>query len=245
MTYFDFRQIGLEPRDKLVYEILYKHNKASVRFIADVSGLSRGTVHDIVKKLTDAGLATFIQNGPRRHYQASAPDSLASLVRQRREDLLALEETANQYAADLESRNDIPGAEGFATYYHGLEGFSSILRDVLRTTRQLTPREYYAISAHRINSLMYNDFVGYSQQRVKEGIFVRVVADGPQHSRHILTERRILRSVKFNSYTIIYGNKTALLSLDSAGVPTAIVVTDERIAQTQRVLFEQLWDFAQ
>ena len=241
MAYFDFRNIGMEPRDKRVYEALYKLDRGSVRAIAEVTGLNRGTVHDVVKKLTDAGLATFVEVGPRRYYTASPPESLVSLVRERRDLMQNLEDVAAEYAAKLESRSEVEGAGGFATYYEGQEGIGAILYDVIRTVSQLNIKEYFAISTQRISSLLDKDFETFVRQRDKEGIVAKIITDTPIRGKLLLGEHRQMKFGRLNSDVIIYGDKTAIVSVDRANIPAAVVIVDQRVAGTQRLLFDQLW----
>src|SRR5688572_9163929 len=130
MTDFDYRAIGLEPRDKVVYETLYKLDKVSLRGIAQATGMNRGTVYEIIKKLASLGLVTFTQAGERRHYSAANPEVFLSLIRERRDQLQLLEGTAEDYIKSLESRHPLPGAGYFASFYEGEEGVAAILRDV-------------------------------------------------------------------------------------------------------------------
>ena len=244
MTDFDFRDIDLEPRDKLVYETLYRLDRSSLRVIAKTTNLNRGTVYEIIKKLLKIGLVTFTQTGARRYYTAAPPDALVSFLRDRREQLRHTEAAAVDYAAQLASRRDIPGTDGyFASFYEGDEGVAAILRDVLQSTQGLDRKEYYAISSRHLSTFLYNNFKSFSRQRAQSDIFVRVISDAPPREKLVLAERRQLPASgeTLNGYTLIYGDKTALLSIDDANVLSAIVITDPGVANMQRLIFDQLW----
>ncbi|HET8709444.1 MAG TPA: helix-turn-helix domain-containing protein, partial [Candidatus Saccharimonadales bacterium] len=60
---FDFKEIGMETRDKRVYEALVSQPKASLRQIAAVTGINRGSVYESIKDLAAAGLVGTIQSG--------------------------------------------------------------------------------------------------------------------------------------------------------------------------------------
>jgi len=243
MKEFDFGAIGLEPRDKKVYEALYKLEKGSLRSIAEATGMNRGTVYEVVKKLTKLGLATFVQSGERRHYVAADPDAFLSLIHEQRERLQQSELAAVEYAKLLESRLEIPGAGYFARFYEGDEGVASILRDVLQTIRTLDHKEYCVISSHLVSGFLYNNFKNFSRQRMAEGIFVRVIADVLPRKKLVLAERRLLAPGRqtLNGYTLLYGDKTALISISDTNVLSAVVITDPGVTNMQRLVFEQLW----
>lgn len=244
MSEFDYRTIGLEPRDKIVYEILYKLEKVSLRAIAQATGMNRGTVYEVVKKLTSLGLITFTQAGERRQYSAARPEVFLSLIREKRDQLQQLEGAASDYITSLESRRPVPGAGYFASFYEGEEGVAAILRDVLQTTADLQEKQYCVFSSDRASSIIYNRFQGFSRQRVKRGIFVRVISDRPPREKVVMAERRQLSAGHqfLNGYTLVYGDKTALVSVNDTNMLSAVVITDNGVANMQRLIFQQVWD---
>ncbi len=243
MTDFDYRAIGLEPRDKIVYETLYKLDKVSLRAIAQATGMNRGTVYEVIKKLTSLGLVTFTQAGERRHFSAASPQVFLSLIRERRDQLQQLENAADSYVTSLESRHPLPGAGYFASFYEGEEGVAAILRDVLQTVGVMDPKEYFVFSSDRASSVIYNRFKGFSHQRIKSGVFVRVISDRPPRDKVVMAERRQLPEghQSLNGYTLVYGDKTALVSVSDTNMLSAVVITDNGVANMQRLIFEQLW----
>lgn len=243
MPDFDYRAIGLEPRDKIVYETLHRLDKVSLRAIAQSTGMNRGTVYEIIKKLTTLGLVTFTQSGERRHYSASKPEVFLSLIRERRDQLQQLESAAGEYVKSLEAREPL-GTGYFASFYEGEEGVAAILRDVLQTAGNLEPKEYCVFSSQRASEIIYNRFKSFSRQRIKQGIFVRVISDRPAYDKVVLAERRQLPAGRqfLNGYTLVYGDKTALVSVSETNVLSAVVITDNGVANMQRLVFEQVWN---
>lgn len=243
MSEFDYRAIGLEPRDKIVYETLYKLDKTSLRTIAQETGMNRGTVYEVIKKLTALGLVTFTQVGARRHYSAAPPAVFLSLIRERRDRLQQLEAAAGGYIDSLESRQPIPDADYFASFYEGEEGVAAILRDVLQTAGGLEEKEYCVFSSERASHIIYNRFRNFSRQRVQSGIFVRVISDRPPSEKVVMAERRQLPTGRqfLNGYVLVYGDKTALVSVSETSMLSAVVITDAGVANMQRLIFDQLW----
>ncbi len=243
MSEFDYRTIGLEPRDKIVYESLFKLDRVSLRGIAQETGMNRGTVYEVVKKLVGLGLITFTQAGERRQYSAAPPEVFRSLIRERRDQLQQLEASADMYIQALQSRQAVPGAGYFASFYENEEGIAAILRDVLQTAGNLDTKEYCVFSSERVSKVIYNRFRNFSRQRTQVGIFVRVISDRPPTEKVVMAERRQLPiGTQFlNGYTLVYGDKTALVSASDTNLLSAVVITDNGVANMQRLVFEQLW----
>lgn len=245
-NFTDYGLIGLESRDIRVYEALYRLERGSLRAIASKTGLNRGTVYEIIKKLTSKGLVSFTQSGQRRHYIAAEPELFLSLIRDKRDELKQLETPLVQYAAWLQAQKQPDKTTYLAQFYEGNEGVVSILRDVLQTTQSLQPALYCVISSRRASSFIYANFKSFSRQRVKLGIFARVLSDAPSPGKIVLAERRQLTENQqaLNGYILIYGHKTALISLSDTNELSGIVITDPGITNMQRLIFQQLWDTA-
>lgn len=243
MTKFDYRAIGLEPRDRIVYETLLKLDRVSLRAIAQETDMNRGTVYEVVKKLAGLGLITFTQVGERRQYSAAPPEVFRSLIRERRDQLRQLEVAADDYIQALESRQPVLGVGYFASFYENEEGVAAILRDVLQTVGGLDKREYCVFSSERASRVIYNRFRNFSRQRIKAGIFARVISDRPPTEKVVMAERRQLPAGRrfLNGYTLVYGDKTALVSVGETNLLSAVVITDKGVANMQRLVFEQLW----
>ena len=244
----DLSPIGLDSRDKRVYEALYTLDKASLRSIAQTTGLNRGTVYEVIKRLTDIGLVSFTQTGERRHYMAADPGAIVTLARERREHLSYLETLAASYAQQLKATNPEARQAHFAAFYEGDEGIATILRDVLATLEAEGLHEYRVFSSQRVSNFLYNNFPTFSRRRVQKNIFVRVIADSPSPEQPVLAERKYLLSDgqhDLSAYTIIYGKRTAFISMSPTNVLSGVVVSDEGITAIQKQTFDLLWSYSE
>lgn len=239
----DYSAIGLEPRDMRVYESLYRLGKASLRTLAQNTGLNRGTVYEIIKKLLDLGMVTFTQIGERRRYTAAEPEILTTLIQERRDRLQGLESATKDYAAGLRDQRQLSGKGYPASFFEGDEGVAAILRDVLQTVKTGDSKTYDVISSQRVSNFIYNNFRSFSRRRIRLGLFVRVLSDAAAIDPPVLADRRQLTSGQstLDSYTIIYGHKLALITLSETNILSGIIVTDAGVAGTHRAIFEQLW----
>lgn len=244
MINIDLKEIGIENRDKKVYEALYAREKSSLRQLAQDTGLNRGTVYEVVKKLTDIGLISFTQIGSRRHYIAAEPDIIMELIRERREQLKEQQTTVQAYIKQLRDQSGGVQPNYFATFYEGDEGIATILRDVIQTVRGTEAKEYHVMSSKRVSSFIYNNFPSFTRRRLEAELFVKVISDTASSERSPLSERKVLLhgSEALNGYTIIYGDRVAFISLSDSNVLSGIVITDSGVANMQRLVFKKLWN---
>lgn len=242
---FDPTTIGLSKRDMRVYEALYAAPNASLRGLAETTGINRGTVHESIKTLVKIGLVTFFEKGKQRRYIAAEPSVLTALIQERQQTLRDTESQAKSYIDALQRVTKTEPHESFASFYEGDEGVAAILRDVLSTTRALDSREYCVISSKYVRDYLYRNFPSFTRERIKQRIFVRVIAVGAGGEQDEQSNRRWLQptanATSPNCYTLIYGNKTAFISLNDQNVPIGIVVDNSGVTALQQLNFETIW----
>ncbi len=241
---FRFEEIGLETRDRRVYEALVRSPRSSLRKIAADTGINRGSVYESVKKLAEQGLVGSIEVGKQRRYTASNPEVIVELLRERQEQTVRAQEAAKAYIATLPRPHTPTSSGAFATFFEDHEGVAAILRDILATCREHHIPSYRVISTKRVRQYMYQNFPNFTQRRIAEGIAVKVIGVGSEGTSDKLSERKELSATRGeapNCYTLIYGNKTALITIHEANILAAIVIDDPGITHLQKELFDHLW----
>lgn len=241
---FDFTEIGLDNRDKKVYETLIEYPGSSLRNIATITGINRGSVYESVKQLVEKGLVGSIEVGKQRRYTANNPRNIVELLRERQAQAQAAEQTAQAYIKTLPKPEEQGNIVPLATYYEDIDGVASILRDVLATCRDQGIGSYDVITTKRVREHMYENFRNFTQRRIAADISVRALAVGSGGSNDELSQRKWVESTSGDSpncYTIIYGNKTAFITMSDTSVLSGIVIDNHGMAQLQKELFERLW----
>lgn len=242
---FDFEIIGLSGRDKRVYEALLGVGEVSLRGLAEHTGINRGSVYESVQALTRAGLVGFTAYGKRRKYVAHQPEVLRQIIHEKQVELTRAERGIGGYGEFL-ARQKAPDQLGsFAVLYEGDEGLASILRDVITTLTQERLHAYQVISSTDVREYLYHNFPNFTRERVRHRLFVSVIGMGGNESSssELAERRRLIAKDEYASrcYTILYGNKTALISLSDTNIPQGIVIDNGGVTSSHRELFWQVW----
>jgi hypothetical protein len=117
------------------------------------------------------------------------------------------------------------------------------LQDVLDTCEASDELNYRIYSSSGIREYLYEDFPTFSDVRIGKGIAVKAIAFGEGGELRGLDERKWLKSeVSTPTYIIIYPGKTAYISLDAKNELVGVVIENEGICETQKVIFDSLWD---
>lgn len=241
---FDYTLFGLEPRDLTIYEAMLADPQAvSVRTIAEKVGLNRGTTFEVIKKLVRFGLVSGVNKGERKKYIAEPPQALQGFAEQVRGSLEDELPKLKRYSARLEEIVPKEADPVFGRYYEGEDEIAVLLQDVLNSVTAQADKTYRVISSAEVSSHMYGKFRNFTRQRIKKHISVQVIGVGGQGELSPLAERKSLASDEIPaSYTIIYGDKVAQITLTSLGDIQGAVVENVGVAQLQRLLFDTLWE---
>lgn len=236
--------IGLTEQESATYLAMLQTDSASIRKISDKTGINRGTTYEILKRLLLKGLVSTRTVGVREYYVAESPEKIFDIIKDQRKELLTAQRLADSVIPELMSKKARPKGRPLVKYYEDDEGVATILRDVLQTCRVLDTPEYYVYSSRSLRHYIYRKFPNFTEQRIAEGICVKVIAVGQGGDPAVNAERKWLPdsdSDLTSSYTIIYGNKLAHISISNDFTPYGVVVEDEGVSEMQRMLFSRLW----
>ncbi len=245
MPGFDaLKDLGLKPAEIAVYTALLKQGPSSIRSIAQLAKVNRGTTYESLKRLADTGLVSFTLKGERRKYRAESPDRIYQLIEDRRRMLTQLETEAASFVPELLALGQRRLGEPSVKFYEDDDGIAVILRDVLDTVSRLERRQYWVYSSRPLRKYLYRRFPTFTSRRIQQGVFVRVIAIGQGGEVDEQSERKWIPeppSSLLSSYVIIYGSKLALISVSADDTPYGVVIEEPGVAAMQRLLFETLW----
>jgi sugar-specific transcriptional regulator TrmB len=239
-----FDKLGLTARDSRVYIALLKNGVSSIRTISEQTGINRGSTYESIKNLMAAGLVSFRQSNVNKKYFAEDPTKILSIIKRRKEELDELNEQTKALIPTLVPKAAyMPYAN--IKFYEDHEGVAVILRDVLETTGKLDKKVYYAISSKQMRNYLYKKFPNFTKQRIAKNIFVKVIAIGEGGEPDQISSRKWLEPKdgrQTTSYNLIYGNKFAMIALNDNLNPYGIIIEDMGVANTQKLIFDQLWE---
>lgn len=240
----NFEIIGLSNRDKRVYEALLGEPMSSVRGLADQTGINRGSVFESIKALQAIGMVTYVKTGVRHKYTAESPEKLHEIINEKRRELRDTHSVVDDYVSFLQPQGLSRGVVShFAAFYEGEEGIASVLRDLLTTCRMQGVEEYRVISSPRVSEYMYHNYPHFTRERVKQGLYVRILRQGkPLRGEAEVSERRYLVNQTDNgAYTLIYGSKVAMISINELNLLSAVVIDNSGVAHSHAAVFDQAW----
>src|SRR3989338_5889080 len=116
--------VGLSLNEARVYEAMLQLGEANVNLIAIKSKVHRRNVYDSLNKLIEKGLASqYIVKGE-KHFRATNPDRLQSILKEKEDKL-------DKALPEMKVRFQTLKQEEQAYIYRGIQGFRNYMQDIL------------------------------------------------------------------------------------------------------------------
>lgn len=235
------KKIGFSDKAAQVYFGLLKLGPSPVRKLAEFCGLNRGSTYDALKWLADKRLVSFYEKETKQHFVAEAPSKLLALVKDEAEALQDAGHELEKSIPELEALHNRGGDRPIARYFDASE-LADILSDVLETCEESADLMYRVYSTEGIREHLYENFSTFSDVRVGKNIAVKVIALGKGGELRGLDERKWLSAPQTKpTYIILYPGKAAYISLNAQSEVVGVVVENEGICETQKIIFDTLW----
>jgi len=237
-----FKKLGLSDKEIKVYLGLIKSGAISVRGLSEKVSLNRGTVYDMLKRLQEKGLASFYLQETKQKFVAEEPERLMRLVQEREERLEEIKDNFGSLIPELRSLMEKGGNRPTSKFYEGKTGIKQILEDVLATTDLSEIKEYYIYSATNVSDDINAAYPNFTKYRIRKKIRVKAISLAEGGGLSGLDERRWLGTKEDSAtYSLIYNGKVAFISRDTQNKPVGVIIENNLIYDTQKLIFLQLW----
>lgn len=237
------KKVGLSNKEISIYLNLLEHGACSVRGLAELSDLNRGTVYDVLKKLREEGIVSFYEQGRKQKFAAEDPEKLLKLLKDKENELKSLKADMAGFIPELKSLREKGGSAPATKFYERRSGIRLILEDVLESVSREENKEYSVYSAKRASDDIIRAYPDFTEDRIKKGISVKAISLARGGKTSGKDERRWLGTDEESAtFIIVYAGKCAFISRDSSGNPVGVIIENRMIYETQKVIFEKLWD---
>lgn len=225
--------VGLTKVEAKVYVTLLDLGAALAGTISRKSGIHRRCVYDVMERLIEKGLASYIKQNERRYYQATDPARLLELAKEK-------EMTISEILPTLQIKYKTSRQKQETNFYRGKEGIKTIFEDQI-----MVGDEILIIGGARNAPEIIKYYIPkYTKKRLEKKIRLKILFCGVRKAEKIpLAEIRYLPE-GYGSFaaTNIYGSKVAIILWTEN--PFAILIEEKEIAEGYRNFFKFLWEHA-
>ena len=241
IPYAELEEIGLTQREIKVYVALLEIGQSSVGNIVKKSRIASSKIYEILDKLIEKGLVSFVMKNNVKYYTASDPETILKFLEEKKIIL------AESIIPSLKNMYHFTKAEKQATVYEGIRGLKAVYEIMLKELNK--DETLYVLGAPaKANEKLETYFQLFHRRRIANKNTVKIVynSDAAKYltSRKAmkLTEVRIMsKDQAVPCWIDIFSDYIALFSISDKD-QTAVLIKDKSIAESFRIYFEIIWN---
>lgn len=243
------KDLGLNEKEAKVYLALLQSGRATAYTIAARSGIKKATTYLVLGQLVEKG---FVLNAPRAKKQQFVAVSPQKCIETAKEKIETLERELPELLA-LEKKQD---EKVSVAYFEGIGGVKEAYNRLIKHMKKKPMQERQYVGFYAKTDNLDSDLERYFTQMSedlfqKNGIKRKAITTyneliakkylNPAALKKYNTESKALYESKYSSYVSIeiYDNFVQILSQRTL---QTILIEDADIANTQRQIFEMMWD---
>lgn len=233
---------GLSRAESKIYLTLLETGSTLAGPIIKKTGLHRGTTYQIIERLIEKGLVSFVIKSGKRYFEAVNPNRLLETLREKEEKL-------REVLPTLLQKRELSKEKQEANIYPGYNGIKTVCENVLRELEK--GGEYLDFGVSGLFKDVMGPYWNIWQKKKKEYkinskcIFDEALKEkNPNLLKDYFGEARF-HSSKFKSLTdtIIYKDKV-ILFIWTAKPPIAIVIQNQENANSYKNQFNLMWKYS-
>lgn len=232
------KKFGLTERESKVYLAALTLGTATANSISKYAKIERTTTYDILKSLIEKGIASYILKDKKKCFEVISPENLISILEANKK---LLQSALPDFKALTQKNIEKPQVRLF----EGKLGIKNLINSVYNEGK-----DFCVYANSKIIDFLEHDFDKFVKLRVEKKIFVRVIQEKSDKTINLIrNEEKKYRAVRYlqnfdiPSSTFIYGNKVAIFNFSQIE-PIGVLIENEDIANTQRIVFEKLWSLS-
>ncbi len=226
------KETGLQEGEITVYLALLKLKDSTATQITQYTGLHRSHIYDLIEKLREKGLVSFVIKNNVKYFRASPPTKILDYIKEKEAKIKKiLPELIN---LGKEKEEDIR-----VEIYKGKEGIKTILNDLLKEG------EDYILFGHlkfeEILPIYIEQFVRLAdKKKIKERAILEKGVEIIPTKRH--EYKHISKEYLFPNANVVYGNKVAIFIWQEPYY--VLFIENKDLAQSYKTHFNLLWKIA-
>jgi sugar-specific transcriptional regulator TrmB len=238
------QKIGLTGNEIKVYLTLLEMGSTSAGDLIKKVELHRTAVYDILERLIEKGLVTYVMISKIKHFEVVEPHQLLTYIDQRKDELEDYKKEIKKILPELTVKRKLSKELQEATIYKGKKAIKTIMEDVLRTGKP-----FYIYGAEGKFKETFPIYYHHFHRRRKQNkVNIKIIYNEKvrKEKRHIELEDIEIRYMpnQFNTpaNTWIFGDKVAIVVWSEQ--PIATLIRSREVAKAYHTNFILLWNLA-
>ncbi|MBT4376635.1 hypothetical protein HOD29_04640 [archaeon] len=238
-----FKELGFTEGEISVYFALLDLGESTSGPIIKKSGISGSKVYEILDKLIQKGLVSHIIKEKTKYFQVASASRLVDYVEKREQELEGKKKEIEKMIPELEKKRKGIVSKRESFVLEGYGGIKTFFRMVLEEMKK--GEEYYVVTLgpdlKNENVLLFLE--QHHNKREEKGINIKILMNPAERKlvKHFDYKRMQVKYVKDSLPvgTFIFGDYVANVKFGDN--PIVFVMKDERISESYKNFFLDLW----
>ncbi|MCB9359549.1 helix-turn-helix domain-containing protein [Candidatus Woesearchaeota archaeon] len=240
-------EIGLTKGEISVYMALLELGSSTVGPIVDKAKVSSSKVYDILERLMDKGLASYVIKENTKYFESAQPSRILDYMQERKKEIEEKENRVKEILPQLELRQRMAKNKQEVNVYEGLKGIKTVREKSLRELK--AGDEFYILGISATSSeQLRNYWMNYHKRRSQSKIGTKMLInrDAPEKyfdERNKLPHTNVKRmpfSASTPSWFDIYDDRMVIGVTGEE--PIAVEIKSSKVAESFKAYFEALWN---
>ena len=244
-------QLGLNPNETILYELLLRMGEQPVSTLAREANLKRTNTYYLLGELEKKRLITQQEVKKKTMYRLESPQKLIELAEDQLKKHERVRNDLSRLIPELTSSFILTYEKPVVTLFEGVEGIKQIYEDTLREQKPI----YAALLPHEIDETLRKWLRNvYLKKRTKLHIHASVlVASNSFASTYqeedVFYDRTTLivpqKKFPFQQEINIYGDKVAIMNYKKDDHLIGMIIHNPLIAKTMKAIYDLAWEAAE
>jgi len=236
--------IGFTQGEVRVYTALLELGETTTGAIIKKSKITGSKVYEILEKLIEKGLVSYVIKEKTKYFQASSPKRLFDYLGKKERELFQDKKEIERLIPLLESKQKSKEKIQSSQIFEGYEGVRTVFNLILESLK--SGEEYYAFSiGDEINNERVRLFFqNYHRKRISRKIKVKIIANSRRSFFRELSKLKDLQVRYYNNPVPlgVFIFKDYVATLTFREKPTAFLIRSQQIADSYKDFFINLWE---
>jgi len=235
---------GFTKGEIKVYLSLLELDETTTGDIIKKSKITGSKVYEILEKLIEKGLVSYIIKEKTKYFQASSPKRLLDYVDKKERNLNNQKNEIKKLIPQLESKTKLKTTTQSSQIFEGYEGIKTVFNLILESLK--SNDEYYAFSlGEELKDKQVELFLqNYHQKRITKKINVKIIAQ--KNEKELFKELGKLKGIKIKYYKNpvplgVFIFKDYVATFRFKDHPVCFLIKSEKISNSYKNFFRELW----
>jgi HTH-type transcriptional regulator, sugar sensing transcriptional regulator len=229
------QELGLNKRESICYTALLELGSSKIGAIVKKTGIPSSKIYEILDKLINRGLVSYVKIGKIKHYQSSDPKTLINYIDEKKKKI---EEILPQLLLKqkLSTKQSVE-------MFKGQKALFSLFTNLIKEAKANEQYLIFSINEENKNDAANLFFKNLAVRRKEKKLDVKLL----KNMKHYKKERHTKLKLKYTEFNLpqgitIFRNMVVILSWVES--PIAIKIESETISNQLREFFLDQWKIA-